>query len=105
MSSFVNEFDELETLIYKGGLRIKAIHFHQDIDMMLIVLNNKKVFQHPISVYARLKKATYKQLCHYKLIGGGTGVHWPDVDEDLSLKGFLRDEIKNSIRFFKQKAA
>ncbi|OFY99228.1 MAG: hypothetical protein A3K10_08185 [Bacteroidetes bacterium RIFCSPLOWO2_12_FULL_31_6] len=73
--------------------------------MMLIVLNNKKVFQHPISVYARLKKATYKQLCHYKLIGGGTGVHWPDVDEDLSLKGFLRDEIKNSIRFFKQKAA
>ncbi len=44
MSSFVNECDELETLIYKGGLRIKAIHFHQDIDMMLIVLNNKKKF-------------------------------------------------------------
>ena len=60
---------------------------------MLIVLNNKKVLTQKLSISKRLKSATESQLSNYRLISQGVGVHWPDVDEDLSLKGFLREEI------------
>ncbi|MFP4292998.1 MAG: DUF2442 domain-containing protein [Cyclobacteriaceae bacterium] len=59
--------------------------------------SNKKVLNRAISSSARLKKATASQLSNYCLIGKGAGVHWPDIDEDLSLKGFLKEEIDRSI--------
>lgn len=101
MSFFSNDYDELEKIIYEDGLRIKALHFHPDLDLMLVVLSNKKVLSRSISTSERLKKATLEQLMNYQLIGKGAGVHWPDVDEDLSLKGFLQEEINRSIRDIK----
>ncbi len=89
--------DELEQRIHAGGLRIKTLHFHGDMDLMLIVLNNKKVLSYPISLSHRLSQATEEQQNNYQLIGNGIGIHWPDVDEDLSLKGFLRREVSLSI--------
>ncbi len=41
----------------------------------------------PLVWYPRLLKATQPQRDNYELIGPGMGVHWPDVDEDLSAKG------------------
>lgn len=40
--------------------------------------------------FERLSKATYEQLKNYELLGIGGGVHWPDLDEDISIRGFLR---------------
>ncbi|MEX2138153.1 MAG: DUF2442 domain-containing protein [Pirellulales bacterium] len=37
----------------------------------------------------RLAGATAKQRQNYRIIGGGEGVHWPDVDEDISVRGML----------------
>jgi Protein of unknown function (DUF2442) len=37
----------------------------------------------------RLSEATPEQRSHYELIGDGLGVHWPDVDEDISVDGML----------------
>ena len=37
----------------------------------------------------RLEQATPTQRAHWELIAEGTGVHWPDVDEDLSARGFF----------------
>jgi hypothetical protein len=34
--------------------------------------------------------ASEKQLLNFQFIGGGTGIHWPELDEDLSLKGFIK---------------
>ena len=93
MNTFKNNYDTLEQLIFEGGLRIKAVHFHPDIDIMLIVLNNKKVLQRPISTSSRFQNGTIEQLNNYQLISNGVGVHWPELDEDLSLKGFLKEEL------------
>lgn len=90
---YYGEMDAIDRLIYKDGLRIKALHFHPDLDLMLIVLNNGKVLQRAISYSKRLRRATAEQLNHYEFIGKGTGVHWPDVDEDLGLRGFLEEEL------------
>ena len=37
----------------------------------------------------RLAEATPEQRAHWELIGDGEGVHWPDIDEDLSVRGML----------------
>lgn len=43
----------------------------------------------PLTAYARLAGATREQLEHWEIIGEGEGIHWPDIDEDLSVKGLL----------------
>ena len=44
----------------------------------------------PTYWYPRLLLATAKQRANYRLIGDGEGIHWPGVDEDLSVEGLLR---------------
>jgi Protein of unknown function (DUF2442) len=79
-------------------LRIEALDFHPDQDMMLVILNTKVVLIQNLSSYKSLKKADKSQLLQYELIGKGTGVHWPQLDEDLSLKGFLQNELRRVVK-------
>lgn len=92
-ANMYKEADPIDHLIYGQGLTIKVIHFHADLDLMLIVLSNGKVLRRSISASERLASGTQDQLEHYELIGKGTGIHWPELDEDLSLRGFLQEEI------------
>lgn len=93
-----NQFDAIESLIVKDGLRIEALDFHPEQDMMLVILNTKVVLNQSLSSYSLLKSADKSQLLKYRLIAGGTGVHWPDLDEDLSLKGFLESELRKVVK-------
>jgi len=93
-----NQFDAIESLIMNEGLRIEALDFHPEQDMMLVILNTKVALSQNLSAYPLLEKADKAQLQQYKLIGGGTGVHWPQLDEDLSLKGFLQSELRKVVK-------
>jgi hypothetical protein len=97
MNTLINKYDAIEKLIYDEGLRIEAINFHPKLDVMLIVLNTKAVLHQRLSSYKLLSSADGQALLKYELTGNGTGVHWPLLDEDLSLKGFLKDELRNTI--------
>ena len=97
MNTSTNNYDTIEHLIYTEGLRIQAVDFHKDLDLMLIVLNTKAILQQKISAYPAFTNAGTEQLLQYELIGNGTGIHWPAFDEDLSLKGFLKDELKQVV--------
>jgi hypothetical protein len=97
MNTSTNNFDSIEKLIYEENLRIEAIDIHPELDVMLIILNTKAVLRQRLSSYAGLKTSNKTLLLQYQLIGNGTGVHWPLLDEDLSLKGFLRDELRNTV--------
>ena len=44
----------------------------------------------PLAWYPRLLHASKEQLSNWKIAGGGYGIHWPDLDEDLSTEGLLR---------------
>ncbi len=44
----------------------------------------------PLAWFPRLLHATAEQRDNWKLLGDGQGIHWPDVDEDLSVAGLLR---------------
>ncbi len=97
MSTSTNNYDSLEQLIHSENIGIQAIDVHLDQDLLIILLNTGGILRETISKYPRLKAASEPQLKNYRLIGKGTGVHWPDVDEDLSLKGFLNNGLKNLI--------
>lgn len=52
-------------------------------------LNDGRVVEAPLSWYPRLLHGTPKERGHWRLIGGGEGVHWPDLDEDISAENVL----------------
>lgn len=98
MNTSGNNFDSIEKIIYEDGVHIEAVDIHPELDVMLIILNTKAVLRQKLSSYKHLKTADKKSLLQFELIGNGTGIHWPLLDEDLSLKGFLRDELLNVVK-------
>lgn len=48
-----------------------------------------RVISVPLAWSWRLSEATPAQRARHRLIGGGQGVHWPDIDEDISVEGML----------------
>lgn len=83
--------DPLDQLIFEDGLRMQQVWLNRALNLMVVLLNNKKVLKRPISDFKRLAAATEAQLNHYE--NDGIGIHWPDLDEDLSLRGFLKYEL------------
>lgn len=60
-----------------------------DGDMICIRLGDQREIRFPAAKSRRLAKATPAQLARVELICNGTGLHWPDLDEDLSVAGIL----------------
>jgi hypothetical protein len=61
-----------------------------DEDRLIVDLMDGRTISVPLVWYPRLLRATAEQRSHWELIGAGYGIHWPDVDEDLSTEGLLR---------------
>lgn len=99
MSTLANtQYDSIESIIFTEDLRIEALDFHPEQDLMLVILNTKVVLTPKLSAYKSLKAADKSLLLQYDLVGLGTGVHWPLLDEDLSLKGFLQYELRKLVK-------
>jgi hypothetical protein len=58
-------------------------------DRLTVSYDDGRVISSPLKWYPRLQRATPQQRRNWELIGRGYGVHWPDVDEDLSAEGLL----------------
>ena len=67
--------------------RIKAVEVTDDL--ITAHLADGRVISVPLAWSWRLSSATPAQRSNYEIIGDGHGVHWPDVDEDLSAEGML----------------
>ncbi len=59
-------------------------------DEIIAHLADGRVVSVPLAWSWRLSEATRTQRANYRIIGTGQGVHWPDVDEDLSVEGMLQ---------------
>lgn len=59
-------------------------------DQLLVVLADGRELAAPLAWFPRLAEATAEQRKNWRLIGRGQGIHWPDVDEDISVAGLLR---------------
>ena len=59
-------------------------------DAIVAQLSDGRTVSVPLAWSWRLANATRSQRCHFELIGNGEGVHWPDIDEDISARGMLQ---------------
>jgi len=60
-------------------------------DIQLVVdLEDGRSISVPLTWYPRLLHATQKERDNWQVAGGGFGIHWPSIDEDLSVEGLLR---------------
>lgn len=66
----------------------QSVEFTDD-DLIVSLVDGRKVAV-PLIWFPRLANATESQLANYELLGDGEGIHWPDIDEDLSVAGLLR---------------
>ena len=72
----------------KPGEKIVGVTVTED-ELKADLLDGRSITV-PLAWYPRLLHATPEQRANWKIAGGGFGVHWPDVDEDLSAEGLLR---------------
>ena len=70
------------------GERIKDVRVTEDA--LSVDLSDGRTITVPLAWFPRLLHATSAQRNNWKVSAAGFGVHWPDVDEDLSSEGLLR---------------
>jgi hypothetical protein len=61
--------------------------------MLQVTLEDGRELSVPVEWYPRLRGATAAQRQNWRLIGRGEGIHWPDVDEDISVLGLLKGRV------------
>ena len=69
---------------------LRAISVRIEADKFFVLLEDGREIGVPYRWFPRLALATPTQRSQWRLIGKGTGIHWEDVDEDLSVSALLR---------------
>ena len=69
-----------------------AIDVSCTADTLTVVLGDGRVVSVPVAWFPRLLEATPKQRADWEFIGGGIGIHWEAIDEDISVASLLQPE-------------
>lgn len=72
----------------KAGECVKDVRLSEDA--ISVDLMDGRTITAPLAWFPRLLHATVDQRANWRIAGGGYGIHWPDIDEDLSTQGLLR---------------
>jgi len=78
----------MSTLTVQTHPLAQHVEFTDD-DLIASLVDGRNVIA-PLIWFPRLSIATRSQLENYELLGDGEEIHWPDLDEDLSVEGLLR---------------
>ena len=66
-----------------------AVSVNVTKDVVSVELSDGRTIAAPVAWFPRLRNGTIAERRHWRIIGPGTGVHWPDLDEDISVEGLL----------------
>jgi hypothetical protein len=81
--------------------RPSAIDVDLSDDTLHVRLEDGRAISAPLAWYPRLVQGTPHERLNWQLIGAGQGIHWPDLDEDISVKSLLAgrrsDETQESL--------
>lgn len=78
----------MATIEPRAGERVRDVRTSDDT--LSVDLVDGRTITVPLVWYPRLLHATPDQRANWRVAGGGFGIHWPDLDEDLSTEGLLR---------------
>jgi len=71
-----------------ADIRVRDVRL--DAERLTVDLMDGRSIAVPLAWYPRLLAAMPGQRANWQIAGGGYGIHWPDIDEDLSTDGLLR---------------
>lgn len=77
----------MSTAVKLQEIKIKDVAITEDTITAYLV--DGRTISVPLAWSWRLSEATPEQREHYEVIGDGQGIHWPDIDEDISAEGML----------------
>ena len=69
--------------------KVIAQHLKVTDDTLSVELSDGRTIAVPLAWYPRLAHATSKERNSWRLVAGGHGIHWPDIDEDISVANLL----------------
>jgi hypothetical protein len=72
-----------------------AVSVNVTDDVLIVELRDGRTVSVPLSWYPRLEYATERERDAWELIGGGTGIHWEVVDEDISVEALVAGKPSN----------
>ena len=75
-------------MVFQVDERVKDVHFTENT--ISVDLMDGRSISVPLVWYPRLLNALPEQLAQWEICGGGYGIHWESLDEDLSTNGMLR---------------
>ena len=78
----------MDNLEASPGTAVRSVRLTDD--ELVVGLADGRTLSVPLAWFPKLLSATPEQREHWQLSGGGYGIHWPDIDEDLSTEGLLR---------------
>ena len=84
------------TLALSADERVRDVRFSEH--SLIVDLMDGRTISVPLEWYPRLAGAKPHELEHWTLCAAGYGIHWPDLDEDLSTDGMLRGAPAPGIR-------
>ena len=87
MSTLVKDKPKFRRAFVPTTALAQAVEF--DADMMCVFLTDGRIINVPLIWFPLLHKATSKQREQYEIGGGGLSLHWPEIDEDLSVANLL----------------
>lgn len=67
----------------------EAQHVEVSDDALTVDLADGRTLSVPLAWFPRLLHGTAHERSHWRLIGRGEGIHWPDLDEDISVENLL----------------
>jgi|SRR5213594_813745 hypothetical protein len=67
----------------------RAQHVTVTDDVLMVELLDGRTITVPLIWYPRVAHGNQAERSHWRLIGEGEGIHWPDLDEDISVEGLL----------------
>lgn len=68
---------------------VEALDVRFSDDSIAVDLSDGRSISAPLAWYPRLFHGTTKERNNWRLIGNGFGIHWPDLDEDLSVESII----------------
>jgi hypothetical protein len=77
----------MNSLVVEEMPRATGVDFTDD--ELCVSLSDGRRLAVPIAWFPRLAHASASQRAHYELLGEGQGIHWPDIDEDVSVAGLV----------------
>jgi len=80
----------MSTVLEKPLEDVRATGADVDETELTVHLDDGRSVTTPLEWYPRLVFATPDELRNFRVTGGGYGIHWPDLDEDLSVKNMLK---------------